>query len=378
MSSKKDRGWEYLSSGSDENFDYDPDNDGSWGFQNEDGSGSYYGNDGSWGFRNSDGSGSYYGADGSWGFRNSDGSSSYYGNDGSWGYRNSDGSGSFYGADGDSEYYDANENDPSDSSSSGTGAEAIGTLLGLGFAAYVSHKSRKEQKRQEEERKQEERLRREAEERIRKRSARVKRAKRAKFYKKHWLAILIVIALLIGGGYGYFKYTEYQKSIEVGISSTDLIGTDHSMALKLLEESGFTNIHETAVSDLGIQELNNEGIVTEITIRGDSSFGATSRYPYDARINITYHLVKNITVPVSSKAAKKQSYEELETQFLDAGFVNVRTEVIYDIITGWITKDGSVESISVDGDTDFIEYASYRPDVEVIITYHTFKKNQSD
>ena len=44
----------------------------------------------------------------------------------------------------------------------------------------------------------------------------------------------------------------------------------------------------------------------------------------------------------------------------------------------WITKDGFVESISVDGDTDFSEYASYRPDVEVIITYHTFKKNQSD
>ena len=71
-------------------------------------------------------------------------------------------------------------------------------------------------------------------------------------------------------------------------------------------------------------------------------------------------------------------YEELETQFLDAGFVNVRTEVIYDIITGWITKDGSVESVSINGDTDFSEYASYRPDVEVIITYHTFKKNQSD
>ena len=83
-------------------------------------------------------------------------------------------------------------------------------------------------------------------------------------------------------------------------------------------------------------------------------------------------------MPISSKAAKKINYEELETQFLDAGFVNVRTEVIYDIITGWITKDGSVESVSINGDTDFSEYASYRPDVEVIITYHTFKKNKSD
>ena len=93
---KKDRGWEYLNSGNSNEFDFDPDGDGSWGIQNGDGSDSYYGADGSWGYRNSDGSASYYGNDGSWGYRNSDGSASYYGNDGSWGYRNSDGSGSFY------------------------------------------------------------------------------------------------------------------------------------------------------------------------------------------------------------------------------------------------------------------------------------------
>lgn len=61
--------------------------DGSWGYQNEDGSGSYYGADGSWGYKNADGSASYYGADGSWGYKNADGSGSYYGEDGSWGIK---------------------------------------------------------------------------------------------------------------------------------------------------------------------------------------------------------------------------------------------------------------------------------------------------
>ena len=60
MSEKKDRGWDYPNSTSDD-FDYDPDGDGSLGYQNEDGSGSFYGADGSWGYKNSDGSASYYG-----------------------------------------------------------------------------------------------------------------------------------------------------------------------------------------------------------------------------------------------------------------------------------------------------------------------------
>ena len=99
---KKDRGWEYLNSGNSNEFDFDPDGDGSWGIQN------------------------------------GDGSDSYYGADGSWGYRNSDGSGSFYEADGDSEFYNATEEDDDDEEDDDTydissGIEAIGTIIGLAF-----------------------------------------------------------------------------------------------------------------------------------------------------------------------------------------------------------------------------------------------------
>ena len=106
----KDRGWDYLNS-SGEDFDYDKDNDGSWGYENDDGSGSFYGADGSWGYKNSDGSASYYGADGSWGYKNADGSGSYYGNDGSWGYTNQDGSGTYYDENGDAEYSSSDDDD---------------------------------------------------------------------------------------------------------------------------------------------------------------------------------------------------------------------------------------------------------------------------
>lgn len=44
--------------------------------------------DGSWGYRNEDGTGSYNGVDGSWGYLNEDGTGAYHSNDGNSYYRN--------------------------------------------------------------------------------------------------------------------------------------------------------------------------------------------------------------------------------------------------------------------------------------------------
>ena len=42
---KKDRVWEFLGFGSEDGSDYELENDGGWGYENSDGSGSYYGVD---------------------------------------------------------------------------------------------------------------------------------------------------------------------------------------------------------------------------------------------------------------------------------------------------------------------------------------------
>jgi hypothetical protein len=43
-----------------------------------------------------------------------------------------------------------------------------------------------------------------------------------------------------------------------------------------------------------------------------------------------------------------------------------------DLITGWLTNDGEVESVSVDGDKDYSPDVWYSNNVKVVITYHTF------
>lgn len=396
----KDRGWEYLNSSGDD-FDYDKDNDGSWGYENEDGSGSYTGADGSWGYKNSDGSASYTGADGSWGYKNADGSGSYTGADGSWGYWNSDGSGSYTAADGSSEYYDSDDDDDSDSdySSDSGGGSILGALFGIGLAAYAISKAGKsssydcddddeeddepyyetpptrvkeptwfDQKRAERERKLAEK------ERIRQENIEKRRQKRKAFYKKHWKGIFLFFVLLGLAGFGAYKYQEFQKGIEVGFSEDDIIGLNYEDAISTIKESGFTNVYAHAEYDLGIEDIKKEYIVTDVSIRGDSSFEDEDKYPYDARVELIYHVVKSIPVPVSAKDGRKMLCDELVSTLEEAGFVNITTEADRDLITGWITKEGSVEEISIGGDTKFSQNASFRPDVEIVITYHAFKE----
>lgn len=81
---------------------------------------------------------------------------------------------------------------------------------------------------------------------------------------------------------------------------------------------------------------------------------------YDVRIDIIFHALKNIEVPVSAKTAKKMNFAELEAMLMNAGFVNIRIiKKKYDLITGWITKDGTVDEISINGDTVFSENVAY-------------------
>ena len=76
--------------------------------------------------------------------------------------------------------------------------------------------------------------------------------------------------------------------------------------------------------------------------------------------------------PSGSSIQNGRNYLDVITNFEKKGFINIKTEVIDDLITGWMTKDGEVESVSVDGNADYSPDRWYPNDVEVIITYHTF------
>lgn len=76
--------------------------------------------------------------------------------------------------------------------------------------------------------------------------------------------------------------------------------------------------------------------------------------------------------PSASELKKGSHYEKVVQAFETAGFTNIQTEKIEDLIVGWFKNDGDIASITLDGDEDFSPDTWYPNDVEVVIAYHTF------
>lgn len=81
--------------------------------------------------------------------------------------------------------------------------------------------------------------------------------------------------------------------------------------------------------------------------------------------------------PSGSSVQKGRDYQSVIDDFEEKGFKNIKSEKMEDLITGWMIKDGEVESVSVDGNEDYSPDAWYSNNVEVIITYHTFSQKEN-
>lgn len=80
--------------------------------------------------------------------------------------------------------------------------------------------------------------------------------------------------------------------------------------------------------------------------------------------------------PSGSSIQKGRDYQEVVNDFKEKGFKNIKIVKLEDLITGWLTKDGEVGSVSVDGDKDYSPDVWYPNAVEVVITYHTFPEEE--
>ena len=83
-------------------------------------------------------------------------------------------------------------------------------------------------------------------------------------------------------------------------------------------------------------------------------------------------------MPASSSHLKGEAYQDVVTSSRSAGFTNVTTATIDDLVFGLLKKDGEVEKVSVDGSTDFQANSMFPKGAEIVVTYHTFPKETTD
>lgn len=76
--------------------------------------------------------------------------------------------------------------------------------------------------------------------------------------------------------------------------------------------------------------------------------------------------------PSGSSVQQGRNYIDVVEDFEEHGFTNVQTEGIDDLVFGWLTKEGEVEKVTIDGNEDYSPDKWVPADVEVIVYYHTF------
>lgn len=83
-----------------------------------------------------------------------------------------------------------------------------------------------------------------------------------------------------------------------------------------------------------------------------------------------------LKVNKSSDEIIGENYQTVIPELKEAGFTNIDTKELDDLITGWLTKDGEIEEIKINGKTEFGANDSFKKDSKVVITYHTFSKEE--
>lgn len=205
---------------------------------------------------------------------------------------------------------------------------------------------------------------------------RIKKEKRREWRRKHKKGILVTIVVLILAALATIGLYQYQKLIPIGYSSESLKGLHYSDVVQKLNDAGFQFVYTSEISDLPISREDEENLVTEVNLLSKDSFEENTKYPYDKAITVVYHTVELYCPPLTSEEAKGVNYLDVVTKFENIGFSNIVTNAEYDIITGWITDDGEVKSVSINDDQEYEVYDEFRLDAEVVVTYHTLVKNK--
>ena len=169
-----------------------------------------------------------------------------------------------------------------------------------------------------------------------------------------------------------FAAVMISRLTKVGYDSIDLLEQNYVNVVHQLEANGFTDIETVPSEDLEISEKGRENTVKSIKFGSKEDFDADDHFMKGKNIKIVYRTLKKINLPISSKKIDDMNFTEVMEKFEKAGFINVSVEPVHDLHFGVLHFDGEVDEVYVDGEKKFSDKDRYRPDVGIVIKYHTF------
>lgn len=167
------------------------------------------------------------------------------------------------------------------------------------------------------------------------------------------------------------KYSSNDR-IDISDLVQNLSTKQYSSLQTNLKNKGFTNItvKETVTDNKALNQL-----IASVKIY-DQQFSQGDCYVQkSAPIVIEYYSLK-ITIGQKSSSFtenKEGKYSSVISLLKDMGFTNITVYRNNDLFNGWITKEGSVESITINGSNSFEATDSFYYDTPIVIVVNTFK-----
>ncbi len=164
------------------------------------------------------------------------------------------------------------------------------------------------------------------------------------------------------------KYDSSDKTV-TPCKASDCIGKNVLNIKQDFKSVGFKNISEEIIDDLDISESDKNGMVEAISVNGVSDFEGNQEFSKLSKIVITYHSLKSVSAPISSKDAVSMDSETLKQLFLNAGFINVITSEEFDLNPH--EMDSEYENIiEINNVKEFDEADKFEIDSSVKIVTH--------
>ena len=164
------------------------------------------------------------------------------------------------------------------------------------------------------------------------------------------------------------------KRIALDKGSTELIGRTVREVSEFFTEQAFTKVKTTALKDIYVDSPHYVGEVERISVKGKTDIQRGERIPYNTPIEIFYHEKREITLPFPIKKLNKKSYINAEDVLEELGFTEIYEHPIYDLKTGWLKHDGTVEKIVIEGRENLRKKDVVPYDVHIVIYYHALKR----
>lgn len=169
-----------------------------------------------------------------------------------------------------------------------------------------------------------------------------------------------------------FSKYDVKVYVDDSIQGTINHGTTETYELSLTK--GVHEVKFVSADDHDVMGTTTIDIYQDESLKYKISCTSTEINVETIKGTVSKHGEDEAPVPRSASSYKYENYVDVQTELSKAGFTNISFEILYDIVIGW-TEEGEVDSVSVDGNTEFEQGDIFKKDAAIVITYHMKKED---